>query len=345
MSIGVAIIGSGIFVQTEHLPAVQATPLVSLKAIYSRSLSSAQSLNVDVPLYSDDSGAGKTFKDLLLRTDIHAVIIALPILVQPEYIEAALAAGKHVLSEKPIAGDLDRAQRLLHYYNSDKVNGGATWSVAENFRFLDSFIHARKEVEKLGRVLGFRIKVFGNVKPGDKYFETEWRKKPSYQGGFLLDGGVHFTAAGRLLLGEDAKPTTVVAFSTLLREHLPPVDTINSIWLTKSGISGTFSVSFGTTLSGPECTIACEHGSVTIIRSKVIVRKGEEKERNSTEVEFTEEGSGVKQEVAAWAQSIMDEKPNPRQSPQEALADLEILEKLLRSGEEQGSSQSLQFQI
>ncbi|KAF7929679.1 hypothetical protein BELL_0055g00150 [Botrytis elliptica] len=345
MSIGVAIIGSGIFAQTEHLPAIQATPHLSLKAIYSRSLKSAQSLNVDVPLYSDDSGVGNTYYDLLLRTDVHAVLIALPILAQPEYIEAALAAGKHVLSEKPIAGDLEKAQRLLEYYNSDKVKGGATWGVAENFRFLDSFIYARKEIEKLGRVLGFRMQFCGNVKPGMKYFETEWRKKPDYQGGFLLDGGVHFTAAGRLLLGEDAKPTTVVAFSTLLREHLPPVDTINSIWLTKSGISGTFSVSFGTTLSGPEYTVACEHGSVSVIRSKVIVRKGEESEKNFTEVEFTEEGSGVKQEVAAWAQSIVDGKPNSRQSPQEALADLEILEKLLRSGEEQGKSQNLQFQI
>lgn len=175
--------------------------------------------------------------------------------------------------------------------------------------------------------------------------ETEWRKKPNYQGGFLLDGGVHFTAGTRFLLGEDAKPTTVVAFSTLLREHLPPLDTINSIWLTKSGISGTFSVSFGITLSGPEYTIACEKGSVTIIKSKVIVRKGEEKEGNTTEVEFTEEGGGVKQEVAAWAQGIVDGKVNPKQSPEEALADLEILEKLLRSGEEQGKTQSLQFQI
>lgn len=98
------------------------------------------------------------------------MILALPILVQPEYIEAALAAGKHVLSEKPIAKDLERAQDLLQYYNSQKVEGGATWGVAENFRFLDSFVHAKKEIEKLGRVLGFRVKVFGNVKPGDRYF-------------------------------------------------------------------------------------------------------------------------------------------------------------------------------
>lgn len=107
---------------------------------------------------------------MLLREDIQAVILALPILTQPEFIEAALAAGKHVLSEKPIAGDVKRAEKLIQYYKSDKVKNGATWGVAENFRFLDSFIYARQEVEKLGKVLGFRTKQAGNVKQGGKYF-------------------------------------------------------------------------------------------------------------------------------------------------------------------------------
>lgn len=146
------------------------SPNLTLKAIYSRSLKSAQNLSTGVDLYSDDSGSGKTYHDLLLRDDIHAVILALPILTQPEFIEAALAAGKHVLSEKPIAGDIQRAEHLIKYYKSDKVKGGATWGIAENFRFLDSFEYGRQEVQRLGRVLGFRVKVFGNVKKGEKYF-------------------------------------------------------------------------------------------------------------------------------------------------------------------------------
>lgn len=95
-------------------------------------------LGADVPLYSDDSGSGNTYHDLLLREDVHAVILALPIMKQPEYIEAALAAGKHVLSEKPIAENTTRAKQLIQYYKSDKVKGGATWGVAENFRYLES---------------------------------------------------------------------------------------------------------------------------------------------------------------------------------------------------------------
>lgn len=76
---GIAIIGSGIFAKEEHLPAIQAVPsLVTLKAIYSRSLKSATALaeNIsDVDLYSDDSD-GKTFDDLLKRDDVKALIIA-----------------------------------------------------------------------------------------------------------------------------------------------------------------------------------------------------------------------------------------------------------------------------
>lgn len=175
--------------------------------------------------------------------------------------------------------------------------------------------------------------------------ETEWRKKPEYQGGFLLDGGVHFIAGTRILLGDAARPTALSAYTSLLQNHLPPVDTVNSIWQTKSGISGTFSVSFGTTLSGSEYTVACEKGSVTIVKSKVTVREGEEKDGNFTESEFTWEESGVKQEVDAWAESIVVGKANPAQSPEQALADLEILEKMLKSGEGQGKTEALHYQI
>lgn len=51
-------------------------------------------------LYSEDSEEGKSLDDLLARSDIKAVTIALPIKNQPEYIKKALLAGKHVLSEK-----------------------------------------------------------------------------------------------------------------------------------------------------------------------------------------------------------------------------------------------------
>jgi hypothetical protein len=78
MAIGIAIIGSGIFAKEEHLPAIQDTPSLDLKAVYSRSLKSAKALSEklsDVELYSDDQD-GKKFDDLLKRDDIKGVVIA-----------------------------------------------------------------------------------------------------------------------------------------------------------------------------------------------------------------------------------------------------------------------------
>jgi predicted dehydrogenase len=146
---------------------------LTLKAVYSRSLKSAKALSEEagsVDVYSEDSGSGKTYHDLLERSDIHAVIIALPILSQPEYVKAALDAGKHVLSEKPIAGDIDSAEKLIDYYNTKIDKSKVFWGVAENFRFLDSFLYAQQEVQKLGRVLGFRVKMFTKIDPGNNKF-------------------------------------------------------------------------------------------------------------------------------------------------------------------------------
>jgi len=335
MAIGIAIIGSGIFAKEEHLPAIQDTPSLSLKAVYSRSLKSAETLSEklsDVELYSDDQD-GKKFEDLLKRDDVKGVVIALPILAQPDYIKKALAAGKHVFAEKPIAKDLATAQDLLAW-TQNSSNTSATYTVAENFRFIDSYVWGSEQVASLGRILTFRVRVAAMVQAGSKYYETEWRKKPDYQGGFVLDGGVHFVAATRLLLqGGKQKIKRVSAFTAQLQEHLPPIDTLNATMQLDNGSSGTLSISFGTTDTGSEYLVACEKGSVHCARGKVTITKdGKDPETRG----FPDEGNGVNQEIKAWAKSLEQGKRNEMQSPEEALKDLEILESCLKSGEQGG---------
>lgn len=151
--------------------------------------------------------------------------------------------------------------------------------------------------------------------------ETEWRKTPTHQGGFLLDGGVHFTAGLRLLLGSNNKITRLSAFTNQLQEHLPPVDSVDATLKTATGSTGTFQVSFGTTLTGKEWTIGCEDGSVSVSGSTIttVIDGKEEK----TEIE--DERSGVPPEVRKWGEAIAAGQANERQKPEEALADLEIV--------------------
>lgn len=85
-----------------------------------------------------------------------------------------------------------------------------------------------------------------NVDEGNKYLATPWRKEPQYQGGFLLDGGVHFTAALRLVVGVPVQ--TVCAFSRLNKEILAPIDTIHATLKLVDGTTGTFGSSFASSV-------------------------------------------------------------------------------------------------
>jgi len=145
-----------------------------------------------------------------------------------------------------------------------------------------------------------------------------------------------------MLLGQEAKVARTSAFTQQLQPHLPPVDTVDATFKLANGSTGTFSVSFGTTFSGAEWAIACENGSVTVAGKTVIVKPkdGEEKVE-----EKPDELGGVKQEVFAWAKSLVSGKQDLQQRPEEALADLEILEAMLSSGEKGGEAVELKYQM
>ena len=157
-------------------PAILATPDLALKAIFSRSIASARTLAVvagdGVSLYADDIADDQNYAALLQRSDVVAVVVALPIPVQPAFVHAALVAGKHVLSEKPVAPDVRRASELLEWYHSAIDAAKVSWAVAENYRFLQTTQRAREEIQRLGRLLGFHVRVQSRVEPGGKYFGT-----------------------------------------------------------------------------------------------------------------------------------------------------------------------------
>jgi predicted dehydrogenase len=279
----------------------------------------------------------------------------LPILVQPEYIKKALLAGKHVLSEKPIAKDYETAKGLIDWYHGNIDSKTVFWGVAENYRFIDSLQHGASIVESgvLGRISTFHTHLFANVKGGNLSFETAWRQKPEYQGGFLLDGGVHFIAGTRVMLGQTNPIVRLSAFTKLTRDYLPPVDTVDAILKTKTGIIGSFSVSFGSSTSGSEYTITGEKGYVSVTRGTAGTGGGalvgsmsswvvsQISGAEPTKREFPNEGTGVQQEVISWAQSLCGGKAlDERQTPANALKDLELVSDVQPFAKRLGDSKS-----
>jgi predicted dehydrogenase len=322
----------------EHLPALVKAK-ANLKAAYSRSKATASTLVTEaknlgyasVDLYSEDT-AGHTLDDLLKRDDIKAVVIVLPILVQPDIIRRCFAAGKHVLTEKPLAKDVQTGRLLIEDYKKLYASKGIIFSVAEQFRFMPEFELGRKWIvdeKAVCDITQLHLKLWRNQEPGGKYYETPWRKVPEYQGGFLLDGGVHHAAMIRYVSGQEVVETH--GFARQVAAHLPPLDTVNAGILLSGGGTGTISMSFASTTRATEFTIVGTKGSFFLTDGpdgfvlKLSLLSG-------TTREETIRSKGVELEINAFLEAVRTGKAQSRSGPEEALNDVAIIESLCSGG-------------
>jgi len=158
---------------------------------------------------------------------------------------------------------------------------------------------------------------------------------------------VHFIAALRYLLAAAAagsRIARVACFSALLQEHLVPVDTVNATAVTDTGCSGIISMTFATEFKrGTEVEIVTTKGSVlwTPVSVKV-VKDASLVVRSEVTKEFGQ-STGVVEEMAAFAAAIEQGKLDERQTPLEALRDLEVLQRLLESGEENATVKAVEL--
>jgi predicted dehydrogenase len=320
--IRLALIGAGIFARDVHVPALQALDdTFEIVAIYSRSQANAAALAARLPGQVE---ATADLPELLAREDIEAVNIILPIEVMPGVVELALGSGKHVISEKPLAPDVATGRRLLELHAQ---HSGQIWLVGENWRYEDAFEQAAAIVHsgELGRPLLCHWVVYNPINPDNKYYHTPWRRSGGYPGGFLLDVGVHHVAVLRWLLGEISQ---VSAMTGQIRADLPPADILSATLQFESGVSGVYLATYAVNAPWPpELTITGEHGSLRVHRQGLEVTSN-----GLTRSVPVTPHQGVKKELAAFAAAIRRGEPH-RNSPQQCLQDVAVVEAMLRSAE------------
>lgn len=328
--IRLALVGAGIYAQNAHLPALLALQdRVKIVAVYSRTEAAAttltQRIEGDVSIYTDLSA-------LLARADIDAVDILLPIPVQAEFVEAALRAGKHVISEKPIAPDRAAAQRLLTLHADRPAQ---VWMVAENWRYEEAFERAAHLIAAnvIGRPVTASWSRFAALKPGNPYYATTWRRS-GFVGGLLLDGVIHLAAALRLVLGEVA---SVVSMVDQVAPDLPPADTLAAVLRFASGAICLLQISYAVDSPwGAPLTIIGTAGSLRVDRGFVEIA------RPGAGVERIECGKlhGVQRELVAFVDAIQYGAPH-RNAPAEGLRDLVVVEALLAAATQPGVAADL----
>jgi predicted dehydrogenase len=142
------------------------------------------------------------YKNMLKRSDIEAVDTLVPIYENYECAAAVIKSGKHLIAEKPFAASPAAAANLIKLKDKHKV----TVLVAENERYAEENILIKQLLDerKIGNPVYFidnHTVEYQKEITGGGFAQTQWRQHPDFEGGVILDSGVHHIARQRFLFG------------------------------------------------------------------------------------------------------------------------------------------------
>ena len=143
---------------------------------------------------------------LLADPKIGLVTVATPNDVHREIVIAALAAGKNVICEKPVAMDSAELEEMIAAAN----RYGRLFTVHQNRRWDEDYLTMRKIVEagELGNAYRIESRVHGS-----RGIPAGWREEKAHGGGMVLDWGVHLLDQMLTMMG-DRKLLSVYATMT-----------------------------------------------------------------------------------------------------------------------------------
>jgi predicted dehydrogenase len=210
----VAVVGAGIGAQ--HVAGYNANPeLFDVRLVCDRDLARAAALAGKVT-----AGSAATHGDyddaLLGRDDIDVIDICLPPFLHSEAVRRALAAGKHVICEKPLVGSPREAAEL------EAAAGAAGRALMPVFqaRFGNGLARAKHLIGSgaAGRV--FLATAQTHWTRGAAYYDIKWRGTRAYElGGAFLGHAIHIHDMLTTLLG----PVRQVSAMTAIRVN--PIET------------------------------------------------------------------------------------------------------------------------
>lgn len=198
---------------------------------------------------------------MLAGSDADAVILATPSGMHAEHGIRVAAAGRHVVSEKPMATRWEDAKRMVQACDQANVR---LFVVKQNRRNATIELLKRAiDQGRFGRIYMVNVNVFWN-RPQSYYDSARWRGTWEFDGGAFMNQASHYVDLLDWLVGP---VQSVNAFTGTLARNIQVEDTgvVNVRW--RSGALGSMSV---TMLTYPRNL----EGSITIIGENGTVRVG-----------------------------------------------------------------------
>ena len=137
-----------------------------------------------------------SYEELLADPEVDAVYLSLPNALHHEWTMAALAAGKHVLCEKPYSRHPDEVTAAFDAADAAGLvlEEAFMWRHTPQVRKLLELLPAIGPIRVVRATFGFSIDADYDV-----------RIDPSLDGGSLMDVGCYCVSASRLILGEPVR--------------------------------------------------------------------------------------------------------------------------------------------
>ncbi|NLV91387.1 MAG: Gfo/Idh/MocA family oxidoreductase [Firmicutes bacterium] len=206
----VALIGCG-RVASVHADALRALDTTELVACVDIRRERAENFS---EMYTDGKAQVFTdYKEALALDNVDAVQICLPHHLHAPVTIDALNAGKHVLTEKPMAITVEDMDAMIEA--AEKNN--KTLGVIFQNRYNDSTVAVKEAIDsgKLGKIIGARA--FVTWKRTDEYYsQSDWKGTWDKEGGgTLIDQAIHTIDLMHYLIG---MPTEISA-SYFTRDH------------------------------------------------------------------------------------------------------------------------------
>ncbi|HNR78824.1 MAG TPA: Gfo/Idh/MocA family oxidoreductase [Mesotoga infera] len=314
------IVGAGIASRELHLPALRKLDeLYEITAVNSRTVEKAEDF---ARLVGTNPRIFRSYDDMLGSGEIDAVVLAVPISLNPGMIKRAVEAKVPVICEKPVAPNISAATEML------ALSREAMVYIAENYRHIPVYREAAKMVSqgKIGRPVVFSWQKWVAFGRDNKYVQTAWRQSPKHIGGFISDGGVHDMAALRAVLGEVLE---VSGFSARNFDFLGAEDTAIFNIRLESGVAGDYSVFYGSPVARNRLDIVGDEAMISIDKDMAeLTISGNRKERI-----LVNKSDGFVEEFRDFYRVLNGQK-NVLGSVLEALKDLAIVEAGLLSSKE-----------
>lgn len=236
-TIRLGIIGTGLAWERLHYPAIKELgDKYKIAALANRTKSDAEQFAQKINLGNEN--VYSDYMKMLQRDDIDAIDIIVPIEINYEVSENVAKAGFNFICEKPLAPDMEQAEKFLEI--SKKYN--VKIMIAENYRYNEENNKIKKIVEsgRIGEPVYFiknNITNFPKDMTQNTFAQTEWRQHPDYPGGSFYDGAIHDIAGMRHIFGP---VESVQAYGKPQKMDFNPYMSINTNILFKNGVIGYF---------------------------------------------------------------------------------------------------------